>query len=96
MDGFRGRTILEAKFTDNFNSSPFIPGTMDPFVERIIQGKLDKEFEKFGILINDQSIPFNEIEVLINDDRMIPYFESLLQKYNLPGRVKVVPTQVPF
>lgn len=97
IDGYRGRTILEAKFTDNFSSTPFITGTMkDQFVEKIIQRKLDVEFLKFSLLIQNPSIPFEEIEVLINDDRIAPFFESLLEKYNIPGEVKVVPTQIPF
>ena len=97
LDGFRGRTILDAKFTDNFRSSPYIPSSS--IYPPIFQSALTKEreqFEKFKILVDDPSIPFDEVEVLVNDARTAPYFQDLLDEFNLPVRVRVVPTQILF
>ena len=98
-DGYRGRTILEAKFTENTNSSPFIEGTMTGSAERIggfIRAGVREEFRKYKILVDSPSVPFNEVEVIVNTDLTVDYFESLLEEFNIPGRVRVAPTQVPF
>ena len=46
------------------------------------------------IFIENSEIPFKSVEVRVNDKAIVPYFESLLEEYDIPGEVKVVPTQV--
>ena len=41
------------------------------------------------------TLQFDTLEVRVNDKAIVPYFESLLEEYDIPGEVKVVPTQVP-
>jgi hypothetical protein len=95
IDGFTGSTILEAKFIGNPNRSPFIEGSNIPdFLRNKIAVDQRDEFFRFGSVIADPAVPFNNLNVLINDQRAAPFFQSLINEFSIPGEVTVVPTQI--
>ncbi len=95
IDGYRGRIILDPKYTSNPDISPYILNSKAPqFIKDKTLTQERDQFRRAKDIIDNPSIPFKELEIVVNDSRLIPYFESLLQEFNIPGQVKVVPTQV--
>jgi len=93
-DGFRvgDANVLDAKYVGLPERSPFIPDSaMPPVVRDVIVGKLNNEFARYAAVIGDSSNPARALEVITNDPRAVPFFEGLLTKYGIPGRVVVVP-----
>ena len=98
IDGYRGTTMLEAKYVGDMARSPYVADSGIPaFLREKILKEQQSEFQRFKAVITDPSVPFNRVEVLTNHNDAVPYFRSLLNQYELPGTVRVVPTQVsPF
>ncbi len=91
IDGYRGRTILEAKYVKNPQRSPFISGSGIPEVIRQkILNQVRYEIERIGIVIRDSDNPFNSLEVITNHPDSQSFFESLLEEFDIPGRVLLV------
>jgi hypothetical protein len=42
-------------------------------------------------VINDPETPVVELQVIVNIEEPVPFFESLLSQFNLPGSVIVLP-----
>jgi hypothetical protein len=93
-DGYRGadRAVLDAKHVGKPDSSPFVPdsGIPPPIRDKILT-KVEDEFRRYGAVINDPGSTPRSLEVVTNDPRAVPYFESLLEKYGIPGHVVVRP-----
>jgi len=95
IDGFRGSTILEAKYVGNANRSPYLSGSKAPdFLRDKILRQQEYEFQRFKAVIDDPTVPFSRLDVLTNDAVALPYFRALLNTYNIPGTVLTVPTEV--
>jgi hypothetical protein len=95
IDGFTNTTILEAKFIDKPGRSPFIEDSnIPPFIREKIHREQRNEFERLNAVIQDPKVPFNRLEVRINDQRGIPYFQSLIDEFQIPGNVRAVETQI--
>jgi len=91
-DGIRSsdQLLLEAKCVSNPSSSPFIPGSQCPdFIRKNIVAQIEDEFRRYAAVIADSSTPVKGLEVIVNDKAAQPFFEGLLEKYNIPGRVVV-------
>ena len=88
VDGIANTTILEAKFIGKPRSSPFIPGSSiaDPIRQKILIA-VEDEFSRMQKIINDPSAPFLSVRIITNDSAANPYFQSLLDKYNLHGEI---------
>ncbi|EPG0528674.1 RHS repeat-associated core domain-containing protein [Vibrio harveyi] len=95
IDGYEGTVILEAKFVDKKSRSPFIEDSkIPPFLREKIRKEQAHEFERFKAVLKDSEVPFNKLEVRINEPLAKPYFQSLIEKYKIPGHVKVVRTSI--
>lgn len=92
IDGAAGTDVLEAKFVANPNSSPYVPGSdIDPKFRPVLEAKTDNQFRRLAAIVTDPTTPVGALEVITNDERAVPYFESLMLKYHIPGRVVVRP-----
>ncbi len=91
-DGLEDSTILETKLIVDPQNSPFIPGTGIPdFLRTKIVGEVEGEFARIAKIVADPANPLKSLEVIVSDQRAVPFFESLLQKYSVPGNVVVRP-----
>jgi hypothetical protein len=96
IDGYRGLTILEAKFVEKPLQSPYIGGTnVPPFLRDKILMEQQSEFMRFKAAIDDKSVPFNRLRIVTNDAKAVPYFKELMTRYKIIGEVKVVRTKIP-
>ena len=95
IDGFFDTTVLDAKFVDKPNVSPFVPGSdIKPEIRKVIQDKVRNEFRRLSAVIADPAVPFRRLEVRVNDPKAAPFFESLMSEYGIPGAVNIVETGV--
>ena len=95
IDGFLDTTVLDAKFVDKPNVSPFVPGSdIKPEIRKVIHDKVRNEFRRLSAVIADPSVPFRRLEVRVNDPKAVPFFESLMSEYGIPGGVNIVETGV--
>jgi len=84
--------LLEAKHVGDPNRSPYIPDSKaPPFLRERVLNRTDEEFRRYAAVINDSATPARGLEVMTNDPRAVPYFQSLLEKYQIPGQVVVRP-----
>ena len=44
-------------------------------------------FFRYGEVIKDPRVSIKGLEVIVNDRKAFPFFEKLMKKYNIPGRV---------
>jgi hypothetical protein len=96
IDGYRGQTILEAKHVGDVARSPYVPNSNIPsFLRDKILKEQQYEFQRLQSVINDPTVPFTRVEVLTNHNGAVPYFRELMDRYQVPGVVRVVPTEVP-
>jgi len=86
-DGF----LLECKFIIKADRSPFIEGSQIPdFIREKIVNRVADEFFRYAAVINDPNTPINALEVIINESSAAPFFQKLLRRYRIPGRVVVL------
>jgi hypothetical protein len=93
-DGARPQSarLVEVKHVGDAGSSPFIPGSKcDEGVRLVIQKGVTHEFARYAAVINDPNTPVVALEVIVNDARAVPFFESLLMRFGIPGEVLVRP-----
>jgi hypothetical protein len=84
--------VVEVKHVGDAGRSPFIPDSKcDEGVRLAIQRGVTDEFERYAAIIKDPNTPVVALEVIINDKRAVPFFESLLMKFGIPGEVLVRP-----
>ena len=90
VDGIRAEDgfLLEAKFIDKPERSPFVSGSQIPdFIRQRIIVRVEDEFYRYGAVINDPNTPVRGLEVITNEPRAVPLFQELLNRFNVPGRV---------
>jgi len=96
IDGYQGPTMLDAKFVGKPSASPYVTDSNVPsFLRDKILKEQQSEFLRYKAAIDDPAVPFNRLNVLTNEPKALPYFQSLMDQYKIPGTVKVVPTNVP-
>ena len=84
--------IVEVKHIGTPDRSPFIPGSKcEEGVRLAIQGGVIAEFERYAAVIKDPNNPIVALEVIVNDGMAVPFFESLLVRFAIPGEVLVRP-----
>jgi hypothetical protein len=91
-DGFRefDATALEAKHVGSQTRSPFVPGSDAPdFVRAAARTEIEKELQRYKLIIDSSDTPVRGLEIITNDARAVPYFEELLDKHDMVGRVVV-------
>lgn len=91
IDGYRGRTILEAKYINNPDRSPYVPGSRIPdFLRQKIVKEMRDEFQRIENVINDSSNPFNALEIITNNSDAKSFFEGLLAELDISGAVVIL------
>ncbi|WP_309896814.1 restriction endonuclease fold toxin-2 domain-containing protein, partial [Archangium sp.] len=84
--------LVEVKHVGDAGNSPFIPGSKcDEHVRLLIQKGVTQEFMRYAAVIKDPNTPVMALEVIVNDARAVPFFESLLTRFGIPGEVLVRP-----
>jgi hypothetical protein len=80
--------LLECKFIVQPDRSPFIEDSQIPnFIREKIVTRVADEFVRYAAVINDPNTPIIGLEVIINEPSAAPFFQELLQRYKIPGRV---------
>jgi hypothetical protein len=91
-DGFRtiDASALDAKHVGSGTRSPYVPGSDLPdFVRQKILGQFENELQRYRAVIDSPSTPVRGLEIVTNDPRAVPYFEEMLDKHGITGRVVV-------
>ena len=89
---FQTGQLLEAKFIENPANSPYISSSrIPPFIRTKAVSDVENEFRRYAAVINDPETPVVELQVVVNIEEALPFFESLLSQFNLPGSVIVLP-----
>jgi hypothetical protein len=89
MDSAR---LVEVKHIGAADNSPFVPGSKcDDYVRSMIQDEVAEEFSRYAAVINDPRTPAVALEVVVNESRAAPFFETLLRRFEIPGEVLVRP-----
>jgi hypothetical protein len=84
--------LLECKFIAKLDRSPFVEGSQIPhFIRDDIIADVKNEFSRYAAVINDPHTPVIGLEVIINEPRAVPFFQDLLNQYQIPGHVVVWP-----
>jgi hypothetical protein len=95
IDGYEGRSILEAKFVDLPGRSPYwADSAAPPYVRNPALEDAVDEFRRLAKILRDPEVPFNSLDVVVNDARALLYFESLMRQFEIPGKVRVVKTKI--
>ncbi|WP_133638228.1 hypothetical protein [Photobacterium lutimaris] len=75
--------------------SPYVKDSkILPFLRDKILKEQSYELERLNAVIKDPEVPFNSLEVRTNELLAIPYFQSLIDKYDILGHVKFVETSI--
>ncbi|MFI6104509.1 restriction endonuclease fold toxin-2 domain-containing protein [Streptomyces sp. NPDC051310] len=93
-DGFDSNTgdLIDAKFVDNPDRSPFIKDSKAPdFIRQKVDDEIDDEFRRYAAVIKDKNTPVSTLRIVTNDPRAVQYFQEKLRKYGIPGQVDVKP-----
>jgi hypothetical protein len=92
IEGYRGSTILEAKYVGDSKISPYVPGSSCP---KAVRDKILKdvrnEFGRARTIIESRSTPFKSIEIVTNSPAAKKFFEGLLKESRVPGNVRLEP-----
>gem|GEM_PF-2431352 len=93
-DGYRVNDAgaLEAKHVTKPDRSPYVDDSALPEkLRQQILAEQEDEFRRYAEVIKDPSNPVRHLEVITNEPRAVPYFERMMEKYDIPGRVVVRP-----
>ena len=89
---FQTEELIEAKFIENPANSPYInSSSVPPFIRTKVVRDVENEFRRYAAVINDPDTPVVGLQVIVNIEEAVPFFESLLSQFNLPGSVIVLP-----
>ena len=82
--------LVETKFIDTPEKSPFIAESKcNEAIRRWIHQEVIDEFRRYAAIIAAPETPVVALEVVTNDARAVPFFESLLRSLGIPGEVVV-------
>ena len=96
IDGYDGSTMLDAKFVEKPERSPYVDDSRMPeFLRTKIMKEQEHELQRYNALIKDPKVPFDRLNILTNEQRAVPYFQSLMDQLQVPGSVMVVDTKIP-
>lgn len=91
-DGINTQTgeLLEAKFVENPANSPYVSSSnVPPFIRAKIVNDVENEFRRYAAVINDPNTPVESLQVIVNIEEAVTFFENLIEKYNIRGYVVV-------
>ncbi len=80
--------IIEAKYIEKPNKSPYIEGSSCPdFVRESAINDINKEMIKYYNIISDPTNPARELIIITNEAKAKGFFEKKLRQFNIPGKV---------
>lgn len=87
------KSAVEAKYIDNPDESPFIENSNfyadpKPWQQKLLN-EVDDEFRRYGQVLNDPNVPLKELTVKVSDEGAVPFFDRLMTKYGIHGRIVV-------
>jgi hypothetical protein len=87
------KAAIEAKYIDNPDESPFIENSNfysnpKPWQQKLIN-EVDDEFRRYGQTLSDPNVPLKQLIVKVSDEDAIPFFDRLMTKYGIRGRIVV-------
>jgi hypothetical protein len=84
--------LQDAKYIADPAKSPYVDGSKVPdFIRESIRDDFEDEVRRYGAVINDPNTPVTGLQIITNEPQAVPYFQSALQKYSVPGSVVVKP-----
>lgn len=92
-DGYRSSEALlrEVKHVEKPETSPFIKGSRcGEAVRGMIREKELEQFSRYAAILKDPTTPAVGLEIIVNDARAVPFFESLMRELGIPGRIIVI------
>lgn len=90
IDGYRGATILEAKFAGNVKGSPYIPGSScPPDVREAILDQARDGLKRLRTIIESGQTPFTSVEIITNTPEAKKLFETMLKEERVRGIVRL-------
>jgi len=81
--------ILEAKLVTKPETSPYVRAWKE--VHEWMRADVRNEFIRYAAIIRDPASPAVALEVITNEARAVPFFESVLKELGIPGQVVVRP-----
>ncbi|MFE5339766.1 RHS repeat-associated core domain-containing protein [Isoptericola sp. NPDC056578] len=85
-DGVEGSTLVDTKYVTNPKSSPYT-GTGP----RFLQDGVREELRRYGEVIADPRTPYDNLELVTNDETAATFLGELLEEYDVPGRITLDP-----
>jgi hypothetical protein len=83
--------LVEVKPIKDAATSPFIEGSKCPEVIRAkIRKEVSDEFERYAAILKDSEMPAAGLEVITNNTEAADHFASLMNRLDIPGRVRVI------
>jgi hypothetical protein len=85
--------LRDAKYTNDLRRSPFIDMPNHPMgrIRNIVLQNVYDELARYSAVINDPATPVFGLEIVSNTPLSVPFWERMLQQFNIPGRVVVNP-----
>ena len=69
-----------------------MPGSAVPEkVRGFVLDQFENELQRYRAVIESPDTPVRGLEIITNDPRAVPYFEDMLNKHDIVGRVVVRP-----
>jgi len=82
--------LQDAKHVTRPDLSPYVlDSNMDPKIRRMVDDQTEHEFNRYRAVIQDANTPIVGLEIITNDLRAVAYFQQLLKRLGIPGRVVV-------
>ncbi len=80
---------VDTKFNQN-PKSPYVEGAkIKQSVLDMMTAKIDDEFARYAAVIKSPDSPLTSLTVIVNEQRVVTFFENLLLKHKIPGKVVV-------
>lgn len=65
--------LLEAKYIENPNNSPYISGSrIPPFIRAKVVSDVENEFRRYAAVINDPNTPVVGLRLIVNIEEAVP------------------------
>ena len=96
IDGYRGSTILEAKYVGKPKRSPFVPGSSSyEKVRAKVLKDTREELKKVRTIFESGATPFKSVEIITNSAKSKKLFEGLLRESHVRGTVRIFAIERP-
>ncbi len=85
------RTLVDAKYTSP-TDSPWVDGGKKPpgWLKAKIRKEADQQMQRYGDILRSGRVPAEKLIIRTNDRAAQSYFEGLMRRHGVPGRVGLV------